>query len=371
MPDGSTWALVPGPGPNTGVSFAYGVSCSTTVTCVSVGYSDNENTSTEQTLVETESPAVPIVNAVSPNTGFTTGGTSVTITGSGFTDASEVDFNGVAATDVVVDNDSSITAVTPAESAGVVDVTVTTPGGLSTVSPADLFTYTVDASPTTVSCDPETPCSDSVNSTLDNTSVSVTGNPGASATGSESLVVNTDTLSCGSGFDYPTAVSTLSSSGFSPGATLTVTENVGGEPSTSGLKTCFEAAGSSTATILKACKHGKKFRAPCQQSLTESAGTATATLAVPANDPRFWVGGSPINLKSFSPTKGKVGSTVTLKGLNLTEVTSVVMGGVRATVKSSNAAKVVVIVPEKAVTGYITVTADSGSAVSALPFTVT
>jgi hypothetical protein len=91
---------------------------------------------------------------------------------------------------------------------------------------------------------------------------------------------------------------------------------------------------------------------------------------VPANDPRFWVGAPPIHLTSFSPTSGSVGARVTLKGKNLTQVTSVVIGGVRANITSESASKVVVTVPENAATGTITVKANSGVAVSAVPFTV-
>ena len=41
-----------------------------------------------------------------------------------------------------VNSDSSITATSPAEPIGTVDITVTTPNGTSATSPADEFTYT-------------------------------------------------------------------------------------------------------------------------------------------------------------------------------------------------------------------------------------
>jgi IPT/TIG domain/Putative Ig domain len=83
---------------------------------------------------------VPTVTAVGPASGTVNGGTSVTITGTGFTGASAVDFGGVAAT-YTVNSDTSITAVTPASSAGTVDVTVTTAGGVSATSAADQFVF--------------------------------------------------------------------------------------------------------------------------------------------------------------------------------------------------------------------------------------
>jgi hypothetical protein len=80
----------------------------------------------------------PVVALVSPLTGPETGGTAVTVTGTGFTGATAVSFDGVAAT-FTVDSDTSISATTPAHAAGPVAVSVTTPLGTSTVP--GLFTY--------------------------------------------------------------------------------------------------------------------------------------------------------------------------------------------------------------------------------------
>ncbi len=92
--------------------------------------------------------AAPTVTGISPNSGPATGGTLVTITGSGFTGATAVDFGTTAATDVTFVNATTITADSPAGT-GVADVTVTTPGGTSATSTADQFTYV--AGPTVVS----------------------------------------------------------------------------------------------------------------------------------------------------------------------------------------------------------------------------
>jgi hypothetical protein len=81
------------------------------------------------------------VSAVSPSDGATAGGDRVTITGHDFTGATAVSFGGVPAQSFTVDSDSSITAVSPAGAVGLVDVSVTTPGGQSPVSAADRFTY--------------------------------------------------------------------------------------------------------------------------------------------------------------------------------------------------------------------------------------
>jgi hypothetical protein len=97
--------------------------------------------------------AVPTVSSVSPNSGPLAGGTSVTITGTGFTNASTVAFGASSASQVTFNSANKLTAISPAGSAGTVDVTVTTPvGGTSaTGSAGDKFTYTSGPTVTSVS----------------------------------------------------------------------------------------------------------------------------------------------------------------------------------------------------------------------------
>jgi hypothetical protein len=81
------------------------------------------------------------VTGISPSGGPATGGTTVTITGAGFTGATAVDFGTTPASSFTVNSTGTqITALDPAGT-GTVDVTVVTPGGTSVTSPADKFTY--------------------------------------------------------------------------------------------------------------------------------------------------------------------------------------------------------------------------------------
>jgi len=84
---------------------------------------------------------IPGVTVVSPCSGPAAGGTSVTVTGLNFTGATAVSFGGVAATEFTVNSAKSITARAPTHAAGTVDVTVTTPAGMSPASAGDKFTY--------------------------------------------------------------------------------------------------------------------------------------------------------------------------------------------------------------------------------------
>lgn len=84
--------------------------------------------------------SAPVITSISPTVGSPAGGTHVTIAGANFTGATGVSFGGVAATNVVVNTDSSITANSPAGT-GTVDVRVTGPNGTSAINAADRFTY--------------------------------------------------------------------------------------------------------------------------------------------------------------------------------------------------------------------------------------
>ena len=94
--------------------------------------------------------ALPKVSSLSPSSGPIFGGTAVTITGSGFTGASSVAFDGTAV-GFVVNSDSSITATAPPwDATDTVAVTVTTPGGTSIAESGSQFTYqaAISLSPT-------------------------------------------------------------------------------------------------------------------------------------------------------------------------------------------------------------------------------
>ena len=69
----------------------------------------------------------PTVTSISPTSGTTSGGASVTITGTDFVDGATVTIGGNDATSVTVASATSITATTPAHAAGTVDVVVTNP----------------------------------------------------------------------------------------------------------------------------------------------------------------------------------------------------------------------------------------------------
>ena len=84
----------------------------------------------------------PTVSALSPSSGPAAGGTVVTISGSSFAGATTVSFGGIPATAFTVNSTTSISATAPPGTpTSVVGVTVTGPGGTSTVTASDSYTY--------------------------------------------------------------------------------------------------------------------------------------------------------------------------------------------------------------------------------------
>jgi alpha-tubulin suppressor-like RCC1 family protein len=80
--------------------------------------------------------APPSITSITPDHGPVTGGTDVTIAGTNFllTGSTAVTFDGVPATNVVVVNDHTITATTPAHIAGLVDVAISGLTGTATLT---------------------------------------------------------------------------------------------------------------------------------------------------------------------------------------------------------------------------------------------
>ena len=190
---------------------------------------------------------------VSPTEGSQIGGTSVTITGTEFVGVSAVKFGSTAATFFHVDSATQITATSPAETAGTVDVTITTSVGTTATSSSDLFTY------------------------LPATTLSFTASPPAT-------LVNGSTVSIISVF-----VADKLGIGV-PGTSVTITY-----PSGTGTKTSTTASGSTgTASFNNVLISVSNVDAPY---LVTAASTGLSPVSV-----QFYVSGNASKLKFNSPT---------------------------------------------------------------------
>lgn len=188
---------------------------------------------------------VPRLISLSGTIGPASGGTSVTISGTGFTGATAVAFGGTAAASFVVNGDTSITVVTPVTGAGTVDVTVTTAGGTNALSPNDRFTFV--ATPTVSSVSPNR------GTIWGSTSVTITGTHFTAVNSVQfggtgtSFTINSDT-----------SITALSPVGETPADTVDVTvSSIGGTSATSSadqftyiaLVQCAKLSGTLTGAI--------------------------------------------------------------------------------------------------------------------------
>ena len=298
--------------------------------------------------------SVPLVSALSPATGSTLGGTTVTITGTNFTGATGVTFGGTPATNVTVVSATTLTATTPAKSAGAVSVVVTNPSGSNAAN--SLFTYVTPANAPSISS-----VSPAAGSTLGGTTVTITGTnftgatsvtfggtPAASVSsvsatsitavtparsaGAASVVVTTPQGSneANSLFTYvapPTVTGISPASGTTLGGTsVTIT----GTNFTSATGVTIGGAAATNVTVLNATTITATTAA-------RSAGTASVIVTTPgggnaANTLYTYVTPAPV-VTGVSPSSGTTagGTSIAITGSNLTGATSVTVGGVAAT----------------------------------------
>ncbi len=217
----------------------------------------------------------PTLSSLSPSVGLVTGGTSITITGVNFTGATAVTFTGTAATSFTVDNDTTITCVSPARSAGAADVIVTTPYGSS-----DALSFTYGSLPVVSGVSP------GVGSTSGGNIVTVTG---SNFTGTTSVtfggmpvasftVANATTLNCTTPARGPGLVNVIVTNAFGSG-TGTNLYTFANPP----VVSLVNAAGGSTAGGTVVSIHGSGFTGA---SAVTFGGTAATNVTV-NNDTRI------------------------------------------------------------------------------------
>ncbi len=86
--------------------------------------------------------AAPTITSVSPSSGYTSGGTVVTINGTSFTNSSTVYFGASKSSNVQFVSTSELVAVSPPGASGTINIAVINAVGQSTPNGVDQFTYT-------------------------------------------------------------------------------------------------------------------------------------------------------------------------------------------------------------------------------------
>ena len=238
----------------------------------------------KQTFTLSVTTAVPAVTGVAPAAGPATGGTSVVITGTNLGSATAVDFGANAAA-ITADTATSITATAPAGAAGPVDVTVTTPGGTSTTSSSDLFTYV--AAPTVTSIAP------TAGPTAGGTSVVITGTNLDSATAVD-FGANAATVTA----DSATSITATAPAGSAGTVDVTVTT----------------AGGTSATSVSDAFTYGTAPLFTSGTSTTFVTGTAGTFTPTATGSPTPTIGESGTLPSGVSFTGGVLSGTPTVTG---------------------------------------------------------
>jgi hypothetical protein len=223
----------------------------------------------------------PTVASVSPKSGPASTGTLVTISGTNFSNVRGVSFGGIAAPSYTVNSNTSLTAVTPAESIGSVDVTVTTGSGTSAIGSADEYTFTMTAS-----------ALPSTNELGYSSKLTIGGLRGAGATGSVT---------------------------FTTGATTLCT-----------ITSLPKATSCATPTTLPVGIYS--ITAKYSGDSTHAAQSATTALTI--------IAATSPTLTSLSPSSGPIsgGTKVTITGTNFIGTTAVTFGGFPASSFTVNSA---------------------------------
>ncbi|MEV7471829.1 IPT/TIG domain-containing protein [Streptomyces kronopolitis] len=288
------------------------------------------------------SVSVPVLSSVSPNSGPPAGGTAVTLTGTGLTNASAVRFGATAATSFTVVSDTLITAVAPAGS-GTVQVTVTTPGGIS-----NGVSYTYALTPTLTAVSPnQGPTSGGNTVTLTGTNLTGTSAVTFGSTPAASFTVIS-----------PTQITAVAPAAVAGVVSITVTTPAG----TSTLPNSYffvnapvltavaplsgPLAGGNTVTLSGSSLVGAtavRFGSTAATSFTVVSDTqitavVPAGVAGPVQVTVTTVGGTsnpvtytyltPPVITALAPTQGPTtgGSTITLNGSNFSQATAVFLG---------------------------------------------
>jgi hypothetical protein len=283
---------------------------------------------------------VPTLSSVTPTTGPLTGGTTITLAGSGFIPGTTVTVAGAACTNLAISSQGLATCLTPPGTAGVATVSVSNPGGTAT----GVFNY--DSVPTISGIAPEQgPVSGGTSVVISGsgfvagTSVTVGGQACASLTlvsqtsavcttppgtaGPATISVSNPGGSVNALFTYddaPTLTSISPSVGtVNGGTTITLTGSgfIAGTTVSVGSNPCSSVVLNSPASL--SCVTPAGTAGVVQVAVSNPGGTAAG----------FFTYDEAPTLDAVSPGAGPVlgGTTVTLSGSGFAQDTIVTIGG--------------------------------------------
>ncbi|HEY0156591.1 MAG TPA: IPT/TIG domain-containing protein [Thermoanaerobaculia bacterium] len=310
-------------------------------------------------------------------------GASVTITGANFHEASAVAFNGVTSATYTVNAAGTSIATTVPASATTGPITVTTPVGTATSATnfgvqavVTGFTPTTGDVGTAVTVTGErftgatavkfggTTGVAATTFTVDDAQTITVTVPDAPKSGTICVTTAAGTACSSSTFTVPPRVTSFTPTSALPGANVTITgvnfqaATAVAFNGTAAASFTVNAAGTSITTTVPAAATTGTI------SVTTPSGSGTSATSF----------GVLPTVTSFSPTSGDAGTTVTITGERIGDVTGVKFNGTAGTAATTfsavNATTVTAVVPAGAKSGTICVTTVAGTACSASSFTI-
>jgi outer membrane protein OmpA-like peptidoglycan-associated protein len=344
------------------------------------------------------SVSAPTISGISPNRGPISGGTVVTVTGSGFTTAQFVKFGDTFGTNLAIVSSTSLTIEAPAKLAGTYNLTVINTGG--TNSGTNNYVYYIPsapAAPTSVSATGGNQSATvSWTASEDATSYVVTSNPGSFTCTTSSTTCAVTGLTNGTPYTFtviarnatgnssassastavtpalplpstPTSVTAsagnesaqVSWTASANSATYVVTSDPGGFTCTTASTTCSVTGLTNgtayTFTVIGRNATGDSSASSASTSVTPAASVPSVTSVLPAT----------------GSTAG--GTTVTITGVRFTGATSVTFGGTAGTSLTVVSDTSITVVTPAGTAGavVIVVTTASGPDIDGVTFTYT
>jgi hypothetical protein len=333
----------------------------------------------------------PTIITISPITGSTNGGTTVTLTGTSFAGTTSVTFGGINATSYTVNSNTQITCVTPSRGAGSVNVVVTNP--VNPVTFTNGFTYIIPPTITSI-----TPNAGSVSGntliTIRGTNFAVSSVTFGGANATNISVVSSTEITCRTpvGTVGPvnvvvtkSGVSDTAVNGFTYISTPTITSILPNSGSTNGgttvILTGTSFAGTTSVTFggtnVTSYTVVSNTQITCVTPSRVIAGQVNVVVTNPVNPVTFTNGFTYINaptITSILPNSGSTngGTTVIIIGNNFTGVTSVTFDDTNSTSYTVNSStQITCVTPSRVVAGSVNlvVTNPGGSATLGNGFT--